>query len=158
MDDALLVCLVEGHGDFRPNLQNLVKRQRTFRQAVGKSLALEIFHDQEVGVVLCADVVKSTDIGVLKRGNSFGFTLHALLQFRIRGKMRRQNFDGDGAVEASVLGTINLSHTARTEGRENFVRAEFGAGDKRHLLGAIIAPDTRLGDAGTLRVLPATRN
>jgi hypothetical protein len=32
-----------------------------------------------------------------------------LLQFRVRGKMRRQNLDGNGAVEPGVLGPIHLA-------------------------------------------------
>jgi hypothetical protein len=35
--------------------------------------------------------------------------------------MRRQNFDGDGSVEASVFGAVNLTHSTRTNGGENFV-------------------------------------
>ncbi len=87
MDDALLMCLLECLRDFDCNLQGLIDGQRAFGQAVGESLAFEILHDQEVGAVLAADVVQRADIGMLKRGNGFGLALHALFQFRIRGKM-----------------------------------------------------------------------
>ncbi len=132
MNDALLMRLLQGLCDFCSNLQNLIKRQHAFRQTLSESLAFEILHDQEVGAILRADVVKGTDIRMLERGNGFGLALHALPQFRIRGKMRRQNLDGNGAVEAGVLGTIDFSHAARAEGRLNLVRAEFRAGGQRH--------------------------
>ena len=132
MDDALLMGLLQGLRDFCCNLQNLIEGQGAFRQALGQSLAFEILHHQEVGAVLRADVVKRADIGMLKRGNGFGLALHALFQFRVRGKMRRQNLDGDGAVEACVLGAIDFAHAASAERRKDFVRTELRARGKRH--------------------------
>ncbi len=79
MDNALLMRLLERLGDFRPNLQNLVQRQRAFLQTLGQSLTLEILHYQEVGAVLRPDVIKGADVGMLERGNRPGFPLHALL-------------------------------------------------------------------------------
>jgi hypothetical protein len=118
--------------DFRANLKNLIKRQCPLRQAIGQSLAFEVFHDQKVGAVLRADVVKCADIRVLERGNSFGLALHALLQFRVRGKMRRQNLDGNGAVEPGVLGPIHLTHATRAERRFDFVGAKSRARGQSH--------------------------
>ena len=46
--------------------------------------------------------------------------------------MRRQNLDGDGAVEAGVLGAIDLAHAARAKRREDFVGTEFGARGEGH--------------------------
>ncbi len=109
--------------DFRSNLQNLIQRQRALRQPFGQGLAFEILHDQEVGAVLRADVVKRADIGMLKCGNGFGLALHALFQFRVGGKMGRQDLDGNGAIEAGVLGAIDFSHTARAQLRLNLVGA-----------------------------------
>ena len=106
--------------DFRADLQDLIERQRAFRQAVSESLAFEIFHHQEVGAVLRADIVEGADVRMLQRGNGPGFPLHPLLQFGVRGKMRRQNLDGDGAVEAGVLGAVNLAHAPSAEERDEF--------------------------------------
>jgi len=90
----------------------LLDRQGAFHEALGESLPFEILHDQEGGAVVGADVVKRADVRVLERGNGFGFALHALFQFRVGGKMRRQNLDRDRAVEAGILGTIHLSHAS----------------------------------------------
>ena len=51
------MSFVKPVGDFRANLQNLIERQGTFRQAVGQCLAFEILHYQIVGAILRADVV-----------------------------------------------------------------------------------------------------
>ena len=44
------------------------------------------------------------------------------------------NFDGDGAVEAGVIGLVNVTHPSRADGREDFIGAEFVAGRERHLI------------------------
>ena len=46
--------------------------------------------------------------------------------------MGRENLDGDGAVETRVAGAIDLTHAARSEGREDFEGAEFGASGQSH--------------------------
>src|SRR5579863_2396592 len=127
MDNTLLMRLLQGLRDFYSNLQNLIKRKRALLQALGDSLAFEILHDQEVGAVLSANVVERADIGMLERGNSFGFALHPLFQLRVRGQVRGQNFDGNSAVEAGVPRPIDLAHTTHAERGDDFIRTEFGA-------------------------------
>jgi len=39
----------------------------------------------------------------------------------------RQNLDGDRAVEACVSGAINLSHSTRADGGQDFIRTEMHA-------------------------------
>ena len=53
--------------------------------------------------------------------------------------MRGENFDGNDAVEASVVGAVDLAHASGAERGLNFVRAEFCAGGQRHGVRAIIA-------------------
>jgi hypothetical protein len=42
--------------------------------------------------------------------------------------------DGDDAIKARVAGLVHLTHPARANGREDFVRTESFACGKRHLL------------------------
>jgi len=132
MDNPLLMRFLQGLRDFRSNLQNLIERQRAFRQPFGERLAFEVLHDQEVGAVLPADVIERADIRMLERGNGFRFPLHALLQFRIRGKMRRQNLDGNRAVKTRIPGAVHLAHAASPERRLDLVGTEFRAGGESH--------------------------
>ncbi len=55
--------------------------------------------------------------------------------------MRRQDFDGDDAVEARVAGAVNLAHPACANCRENFARAEALARQKPHLFQLELAKD-----------------
>ena len=41
--------------------------------------------------------------------------------------MRRQNLDGDDAVEARIAGTIHFAHAASAERGLDLIRPEFGA-------------------------------
>ena len=56
--------------------------------------------------------MQGADVGMIQRRNGARFALKALLQIGVGRKMRRQNLDGNGAVEAGVLGAIDLSHTS----------------------------------------------
>ncbi len=113
--------------DFNSNLQQLRERQRAPAQAIGKRLAVEELHNQEVGAVLRADVVEMADVWMIQRGNGTSFALETLLEFRIGGKMSGENLDGNGAIEARVFRAVDLAHTAGAEWGLNFVGPEFCA-------------------------------
>jgi hypothetical protein len=47
--------------------------------------------------------------------------------------MRREHFDGDEAIEAGVLGAVDVAHTSGAERSENLVRAKASAGSQAHM-------------------------
>jgi hypothetical protein len=69
---------------------------------------------------------------MIQRGDGTGFAVKALAEIGIGRDVSRKNFDRHDAIEARVLGFVHLSHPARTERCDNFIRAESGAGGKRH--------------------------
>jgi hypothetical protein len=91
-----------------PDSQALVQRQRASLQPFRESLAFQEFHDQEVGTVLRSNVVELADVRMVQCGDRPCLALHALLQFRRRGKVSGQNFDGYRAVEPGVERTVNF--------------------------------------------------
>jgi hypothetical protein len=60
---------------------------------------------------------------MIQAGDGAGFALEALAQFGAIGKMCWQNFDGDVAAQARVARAIDLTHSARPERRNDFVRS-----------------------------------
>ena len=58
---------------------------------------------------------------MIQAGNRPYFALEPVSQFRTIRKMRRQNLDGDDAVQASIFSAVNFAHSAHTDGREDFV-------------------------------------
>ncbi len=134
--------------DLNGEIESLLQRDRAFTQAVGKSFAFEVLHDQVGSAVVLADVVEVTDVRMVEGGDGAGFAFEAGGEFGVGREVCGKNLDGDDAIEASVAGAVNLSHSASAEGGLNFVWTEFGAGGERHVVRAIIAsaaPDATIG-------------
>ena len=77
MDDPGPVRLVERIRDLNTVAQNLLERQRPFRQFVRQRFALEQLHHQ----VVLADVVQRADVRVIERRDRLRLTLEALREF-----------------------------------------------------------------------------
>src|SRR6266404_2498739 len=95
-------------------------------------LAFQIFHHQIINAVLLADVEECADVRMIQAGNSARFALESFAQFGTIRKMRRQNFDGDDAVEPRVARAVHLTHPARADRGENFIWAESSSGRHAH--------------------------
>jgi hypothetical protein len=72
------------------------------------------------------------EAGVVQAGYGFRLPLEPLPGFGIGGESRRQDFNGDRAVEAGVSRPLPLAHSARAELGQDFVRSEFRAGGQCH--------------------------
>lgn len=59
---------------------------------------------------------------MIQAGNGLCFALESLTQFGTVGKMRRQSFNCNNAIQASIAGAINLAHRSRTDNGEEFVK------------------------------------
>ena len=88
---------------------------------------------------LLADVVEMADVGVIQRRDGTSFSLEAGVSFGFFGKMFGEDFDGDGAVKASVARGVDFAHAPCAEAGLNFVWAEFAAGSEGHLASESIA-------------------
>ena len=104
-----------------------------FTQALREGLAFEIFHHQEIDVVLMAGVVEGADVRMVQAGDGFCFAVEALAQFGAVGEMSGKNLDGDDAIEARIAGLVHFAHSARADRGDNFVRAEFCASGEHYL-------------------------
>ena len=60
------------------------------------------------------------------------FAVEAFAELRIDGKRRRQDFDGDGAIQTRVARLVDLAHPASADGGLDFVRPEPGSKGQRH--------------------------
>ena len=106
--DAAFVGGFEGVGDLVGDAQSGVERHGSFGR-----LAFDVFHHQVIG----ADVVDLADVGMVERGDGFGFALEAF------GELGGGDFDGDVAVEAGVVGAVDFAHAAGADGGLDFVEA-----------------------------------
>ena len=131
--DPLPVRLVERVGDLDPVTQELLGRERPLAQAVRQRLALEVLHDEVLGLALAVDVVERADVRMRDLRDRLGLALEPLAQLRVRREVRRQDLDGDRALEPRVPRLVNLPHPAGPDGRKDLVRTEFGSGGQRHM-------------------------
>ncbi len=110
---ALTVRLVQRVSYLDGVSQYLIQRQRAFVQSLGQCFPFQVLHDQEVDSILLADVVQDTDVGMVETGDRSGFALKSFSQLRLVSKMRGQDLDGNSAVQASITGLVDFSHSAR---------------------------------------------
>src|SRR5438874_9995436 len=108
MDDSVAMRFVERVGDFQPKAQDLRERQRAFSHFVGKSLAFQVLHDQEIDAVLAADIVERANVRMGEPGDDSSLALES--NASVFRESRRQNFDRYITIEACVAGAIDLSH------------------------------------------------
>ena len=73
------------------------------------------------------EAVDRGDVGMIQRRQHFRFALKTGEPFGIVRERFRQNFDGYVAPELGVVRLIHFAHSARADGAEDFVRAEFCA-------------------------------
>src|SRR5579864_1099920 len=133
------MSLVETFGDLCPVTQYLLERQTPPGQARAQRFSLEKLHDDEVNAVLLAEIVELANVGMAQLGDGTSLAPEALQSVGTLGEMRGKNLDGDRAIEAGIGGAIDFAHTAGSDLRDDFVRAEFGAGGEGHGQSRIIS-------------------
>ena len=117
MRDVFLVRGVQRIADLRGIADRSIKRERTLERS-----PVDKLHDQIIG----PDVVNLTNIGMIQRGDGFGFPLEALRE------LRGGNFDGHLAIQARIFGAKHFTHAARANRRDDLVRAKLIASGKWH--------------------------
>ena len=133
MDNALFVRGLEALRDLAGDGQRFIDRQRgAGDDARGEGLALNQFHDQRLDAVCFFEPEEMGDVGMIERGEHFGFTLESRESFVIQGDGGRQDLDGDVAPEPRIAGAIDLAHASRAELRDHFIRAEPGTSRQSH--------------------------
>src|SRR5215472_1707818 len=106
--------------------------QRPFRQPLCQCLPFQTLHHQIVDSFLVADIMEHANMWMIETRNDPGFALEPLLANRVGGKVRGQNLDRDRALKPGVAGAIHLTHSTRTQGRNDLIGSEFCTGRQRH--------------------------
>ena len=101
-----LLLVVEGGGDLFGDGPGLVEGHG----ALG-GFAFDELHDE--GAVF--DAVDGGDVGVVERGQDFGFALEAGHALGVVAEGGRQDLDGDVALEFGVAAAVDLTHASFTQ-------------------------------------------
>ena len=75
MDDAVFVRGFECVRDQSCDRQGLIDRNRTFCDAIGQCRPFDQFEHERRGAVRALEAVDGCDVGVVQRGEDFGFAL-----------------------------------------------------------------------------------
>ena len=93
MYDVLPVSSIECIRYFYRDTKCLLEWKRTALQALRQRLTFQIFHDQELLVVVFTNIVERADVRMIQAGNGLRFAFESLLAHRIIGHFFRQDFD-----------------------------------------------------------------
>ena len=77
---------------------------------------------------LLADVMESADVRVIEGGNALRLALETGPELFVAREVRRQKLDRHFAIEAGVLGAVDLAHAPFADGSDDFVRAKASGG------------------------------
>ena len=115
-----------------PNRRSCSAGSGPFAEAIRQRLALEVLHDEVLGLALAPDVVERADVRVRDLRDRLRLALEPLPQLRARREMLRQDLDRDRALEPRVSRLVDLPHPARADGRQDLVRPELRPRRERH--------------------------
>ena len=113
MNDSAIMSCSQSLSTLQSIFDCFANRQRSRHQPLSQRLALQQFHNY-VGRTRVgrAKLIDAEDVGVVQSRRSPSFLLKAPQAIFIAGQRIRQNFDRDFALQASVTGTVHLSHSA----------------------------------------------
>ena len=115
MDDARGVRHIERVGNLRPEVHQLVDRQRLALDAILQRRAVEILHHDVLAVFVFANVVDGADIGMVERGRRPRLAPEALQRLRILRQFVGQKLQSDTPAQAQVFSLIHHTHTAAAQ-------------------------------------------
>ena len=93
MHDPGAVRFVERVRDLGAEAQHLFERERALQQPVRQRLALQVLHDEVLGLALPAHVVERADVRVRQLRDRLRFALETLAGLGRRRQVRRQHLD-----------------------------------------------------------------
>ena len=128
MDDALLVRRLQRRGNLLGRLQRRVQRHRSRLETIRQRRPFDQLQHQGADRAGLLEPMDDADVRVVQGGQRPGFALEPRHAIRIVHEVRRQNLQRDLAPELCVARAIHLTHAARAERREDFVRTDTDAG------------------------------
>ncbi len=116
-----------------PDVHCLVQRQRPPLDPLLERLAVVVrHHEVELAVVGLVDLVDRADVGMVERRGGLRLLQEPLLGRLVAGQIRREELDGDLALQARVLGRVDDPHAAVAEFGADRIRAERGTWREGH--------------------------
>src|SRR5688572_5964684 len=172
MDYSGSVRCSQARGHLFDDVHYLARCESLSAGNLADGLTVNELSRDEVGAITLANFVDRKDVRMIQRGCGPRLSLKTAQPLIVRGKVRRQNFQRDQPIEATVLGQVNFTHSSRTQGPDDRVLAHLANGsitkqDVR-VLGqrwsfnkisrVLVSVEQRRGFVFQFMVVPATLN
>ena len=130
MEDALLMGVVNGLGNFPDERGSLREGKGACAEGISETFAFDEFHGEEVVAVFPADFVNGNDVGMAEARDGLGLNFEAADFLLGSERASEDDFEGNDAVEAFLAGLVNDAHAALADDFEDFVAGEFRRGKR----------------------------
>ena len=118
----------EAAGNLDGVLDRLTCGDRPFPQTLAKRLAVEELHHGVHLRAVDAVVVDREDVRVGQRRDGLRFALEASEPIGIGREELGQDFQRNIAIQPRIVRAVDLAHAARSDGGDDFVNTNAGAG------------------------------
>ena len=119
MDHAFAVRRFQSVGQLQPNLEDFFLRQGPGCQPLIQRCAGDQLSHQEIDVLLSVEVMHSGDIRMIQARQSDRFLAEAFAGRVVCQGPRRQDLEGDVALQALIVRAVHHAHPARADSFEN---------------------------------------
>ncbi len=115
MNNALSVSGIERIGNLYGKIDDLVSGKGLLLDEMLQRLAFEMLHRDKSAAIFLTNIMNGTDVRMVQSGRSLSLSLETGKRMRVSRNIVRQEFQGNKAIKARVLGLINDAHARATE-------------------------------------------
>ncbi len=114
VDHAALVGVLQAQGRLADVVAGLAAPAagRAASTSLPRSVAVDVLHDEEVGVAGLVGVVGHDDVGMRELGDRLDLAAEALDRVLVWQMLLADDLEGDDAVQAAMAGLEDLAHAA----------------------------------------------
>jgi hypothetical protein len=132
VDNPFFVCRRQPRRHLHRIVASLARRHRTLLQHVAQALTFQKLRNEVGTAILGADVIEPQNVWMVQCRYCPRFLLEPPQPLRISRERLRQNLDRHIAAQPSVAGAVDLTHSARSNQRHDFVRPQLRARVQGH--------------------------
>jgi hypothetical protein len=120
VDDAQIVGKLERVANLRHDGQRFARRDAARREQLAQRDAIHEFHEQVIHSARLAEIMDGDDVRVAQPRQGLGLLFEARGEGGIFLPSRRDNFQGDQAVEPGLAGFVHDAHAAPSQALDDF--------------------------------------
>src|SRR5262249_4148967 len=132
MNDASFVCSLKRLANLLCDIERFFEWNGTACNALREGLPFDELENKEPTTVDFFEIVDRGDVGMIERGQNFGFALESTDAIANSRELVRQDLDRYTSIELRITCAVHLTHSAFAKQSGNFVGAELCADGQSH--------------------------